>query len=228
MSRSHRSACCASTARSQADSDRAGVVGVEADVQLAPRLGRNHVGHRIADVDGGELQAGWLEPVVASVERGGRQGVHERGPAGASGCRRDGDRRRGPGPWTVILALRLPRRPILIMSPSVTGQVGSPTMQKSGIWSFACIHSRTCTVPSTAGPSSSPVISSDRAAWRSVREMQRGSGDEGRDGALHVAGAAAIEHAVADLAAEGSVASSRHRGAPRQCGRQSRCAAAGP
>ena len=56
-------------------------------------------------------------------------------------------------------ALRLPRRPILMVSPSRTGQVGSPTRQKSGTWPVAAIHCSTRTVPSVAGPSSSPVIS---------------------------------------------------------------------
>ena len=166
--------------------------------------GGDDVGHRVADVDAGELQGRWLEPVVAGIDRRGGQGGGDAAPAGAPGCRRDADRRRGPAcraprSWQFTL----PRRPILTMSPSFTGQVGSPTRQKSGIWPLASIHSSTLTVPSTAGPSSSPVISRLIEPFgRTVGQVLRRGRDEGGDRALHVAGAAAVQHAVAHLAAE--------------------------
>jgi hypothetical protein len=52
----------------------------------------------------------------------------------------------------------LPRRPILTMSPSRLALVGSPTMQWSMISPSAARAWTTRTVPSSATPSSSPVI----------------------------------------------------------------------
>ena len=63
----------------------------------------------------------------------------------------------GP-PRTVTLPVRLPRRPFLIMSPSRSTEVGSPTMQKSSRSPRAASCSQTTTVPSMLGPSSSLVI----------------------------------------------------------------------
>lgn len=60
----------------------------------------------------------------------------------------------------------LPRRPTFTMSPSAAREVGSPTSAMSGSWPFAAIHSSTRTVPSRAGPSSSPVISRERLPGR--------------------------------------------------------------
>ena len=104
----------------------------------------------------------------------------------------------------VSAALRLPRRPILIVSPRRVALVGSPTRHRSGIRSCSAIQSSTRTVPSRAGPSSSPVISR-----LIVPRSGRGGGGDGRgkggDGALHVAGAAAVEGAGVDLGCEGGV-----------------------
>ena len=61
-------------------------------------------------------------------------------------------------PVTVMVAFRLPRRPILITSPSASGFVGSPTKHASGTCPCCANHCSTRTVPSVAGPSSSPVI----------------------------------------------------------------------
>ena len=58
-------------------------------------------------------------------------------------------------------ALRLPRRPILTMSPNASDELGSPTRQWSIASPSACSAATTALVPSTATPSSSPVISSD-------------------------------------------------------------------
>ena len=58
-----------------------------------------------------------------------------------------------------ILVVKLPRRPILIISPSCEGQVGSPTMQESILTFFLASSSKTFFVPFIAGPSSSLVIS---------------------------------------------------------------------
>jgi hypothetical protein len=62
-------------------------------------------------------------------------------------------------------------------------------------------RSTTRTVPSTAGPSSSLVMSSAMLpGWlRVVGGEALDGGDHGGDGALHVGGAAPVEHAVADL-----------------------------
>src|SRR5690606_41149878 len=49
------------------------------------------------------------------------------------------------------------------MSPSVLGQVGSPTIALSHVSPLAAAHASSFTVPLTAGPSSSPVISSETA-----------------------------------------------------------------
>ena len=53
-----------------------------------------------------------------------------------------------------------PRRPILIISPNCAGLVGSPTMQASMRSPRAASRSSIGLVPLTAGPSSSPVMSS--------------------------------------------------------------------
>ena len=126
-------------------------------------------------------------------------------------------------------AFRLPRRPILTMSPSRTGQVGSPTRQKSGhLLRVAAIHSSTRTVPSVAGPSSSPVISRlIEPVRRPALQMRAAAATKAAMRALHVAGAAAVQHAVRDLAAERVVPPVRRRPAPHRYGRQSRNAAAG-
>ena len=52
----------------------------------------------------------------------------------------------------------LPRRPILIMSPSAVAEVGSPTRQASMVSPRCASHSSTFLVPLIATPSSSPVI----------------------------------------------------------------------
>ena len=103
-------------------------------------------------------------------------------------------------PRTVTVALRLPRRPILIMSPSAATLVGSPTRQAS---SFS---------PRAASQSSSLLGAVDRDAFlvagdekadraaeiRAARaEKLRRRRREAGDRALHVGGAAADEHAVA-------------------------------
>src|SRR5690606_38891498 len=62
-------------------------------------------------------------------------------------------------PMIVSTPFRLPRRPILIASPSASGFVGSPTRQWSGTWPLSAIHRSTLAVPLIDGPSSSPVIS---------------------------------------------------------------------
>ena len=75
-----------------------------------------------------------------------------------------------------------------------------------GGWWLAAIHSRPRTVPSTAGPSSSPVISRlIEPLGAPGRKVLRGGGNKRRDAAFHVAGGAAVQHAVPHLGAEGSV-----------------------
>ena len=53
----------------------------------------------------------------------------------------------------------LPRRPIFIMSPKRLELVGSPTTQASIVSPRSASRFSIFTVPLTAGPSSSPVIS---------------------------------------------------------------------
>ncbi len=54
-----------------------------------------------------------------------------------------------------------PRRPILMVSPSFAREVGSPTSAASKRSPCSRAQASIFTVPLTAGPSSSPVISSD-------------------------------------------------------------------
>ena len=61
-------------------------------------------------------------------------------------------------PVTTSVPFCEPRRPILIMSPSFCGLVGSPRMQWSNFSPRAAAHCSSLTVPLTAMPSSSPVI----------------------------------------------------------------------
>jgi hypothetical protein len=56
------------------------------------------------------------------------------------------------------LPVKLPLRPILIISPNRFGFVGSPTKQKFIFSFFLLRYSTTFFVPFTASPSSSPVI----------------------------------------------------------------------
>ena len=97
-----------------------------------------------------------------------------------------------------------PRRPILAVSPSRSGQVGSPTRQASKRSPCSTAQASSLTVPLTASDSSSPVISrltAPSVGPPSADEPGHG-GDEGGHAALHVGGAAAVEPAVLDLAGE--------------------------
>jgi hypothetical protein len=108
-------------------------------------------------------------------------------------------------PLTVSLPVRLPRRPFLIMSPSFSTEVGSPTMQKSSFSPRFSSCSQTTTVPSTLGPSSSLVIRKAMSDVR-VRVLRQEFFDrhgKRRDRRLHVGGAAAIQQAVAVAGHEG-------------------------
>src|SRR5512140_605863 len=63
-------------------------------------------------------------------------------------------------PWTASRPLMLPRRPFLIVSPTRSTEVGSPTMHQSSRSPRSRRRSQTTAVPSTEGPSSSLVSSS--------------------------------------------------------------------
>ena len=77
--------------------------------------------------------------------------------------------------------------------------------QASHLSPLAAAHSSSLTVPLIAGPSSSPVISSDTEPFGPpcFVDMARHRGDEAGNAALHVDGAAAIHLAVGDLGGEG-------------------------
>ena len=99
------------------------VVVVEADVEARPRFAGNEVDGLVADIDRGEFQVRRLEMRAAVVERLGHaaraisvdEAAHRIVGALA-------DRRRGPAcRSTISVPLSEPRRPILIMSPSVVG-----------------------------------------------------------------------------------------------------------
>ena len=106
---------------------------------------------------------------------------------------------------TVIVPDSEPRRPILTMSPSCRGLVGSPTIAASQLSPLAAAQSSSFAVPLIEGPSSSPVIRSEtEPLQRAVLfEMARHRRDEAGDAALHVDCAAAVELAVCDLRREG-------------------------
>ena len=103
-------------------------------------------------------------------------------------------------PRTVTVALRLPRRPILIMSPSDATLVGSPTRHASSFSPRDASHSSTFRVPLIETPSSSPVmrrlIEPPKFVPRARDELRRRRG-ETRHRRLHVGGAAPDQHAVA-------------------------------
>ena len=86
------------------------------------------------------------------------------------------------------------------MSPRRAGLVGSPRMQWSKRSPRACAHCSSLTVPLTAGPSSSPVTR--KPIEPAKRRRRREEGERRRhhrgDAALHVDGAAPVEHAVRD------------------------------
>ena len=111
-------------------------------------------------------------------------------------------------PVTLSRPFRLPRRPILIASPSRVALVGSPTSAWSGCSPLAAIQSSTLRVPLIAGPSSSPVMSRliepAMSSPLARDEIERRGGEAG-DGALHVGGAPSVEHAVRDLGGEGRI-----------------------
>ena len=203
MSRSKRSACCAITARSQADSARPGVVAVEPDVQHRAGRGRDHVGHRVADVDAGELEAGRLEPVVAGVERrrGQRSGDADQPVHRIVGALRIGD-----------VALRAVHRDLRVQAAAAAdlhhvaerhragrfaddAEVGDLTVGLHPLQHAHGAVDRHAFL--VAGDQQA-----DRAARRAVTKVLRRRGDERRDAALHVTGAAAVQDAVAHLAGE--------------------------
>jgi hypothetical protein len=89
------------------------------------------------------------------------------------------------------------------MSPSASGLVGSPTIEASHFSPLAAAHSSSFIVPLMAGPSSSPVISSEIEPFGPPFDSTtRHRGDETGDAALHVDGAATEHLALCDLGGE--------------------------
>ena len=105
---------------------------VEADVEARARLGGNDVDGRVADVDRGDLEVRGVEMRGAGVERRRRSG---RSSSATSAAHRVvGEVRIGDVALHAVRSacpVSEPRRPILIMSPSGVGLVGSPTRQWS-------------------------------------------------------------------------------------------------
>ena len=98
-----------------------------------------------------------------------------------------------------------PRRPILISSPTAWRLDGSPTTQACRTSPRAFSQSSTLMVPLTLSPSSSPVMSSEiepGALPPPASRIALRGGDEAGDLALHIDGAAPVEHAIADLRGE--------------------------
>ena len=194
----------------------AAVAVVEADVEHRPRLGRDDVGGGVADVEAGDLQGGGLETLAAGVERLGGQARAARAPGGAPGCRRAADRRCGPACRAAVMqAFRLPRRPIFtdVAEAARAGRLAD--QRHVGDVAVRChplqhadgaVHRRAFLV---AGDEQARCC---RGGPGCAPRKSREAGDEGGDAALHVAGAAAVEHAVPHHGGEGVVRPARVAG----------------
>ena len=138
------------------------------------------------------------------------------------------DRRRGPARRArSAVPDSVPRRPFLIMSPSVSRDDGSPTTHQSMRWprSAELVGDAAHAVDWPA-PSSSLVSSSAmRAACSGCAATNSSQRDDHRgDAALHVGGAAAVQRAVAHASARTASLSTPRAGrsARRRCGRGTR------
>ncbi len=132
-------------------------------------------------------------------------------------------------PCTVRRPESEPRRPILIMSPVSFSLEGSPTMHQS--MRCAALHQRLDHALGAVDRRAFLVAGDqegDRAAMAGVLgDEALGGRHHRRQAALHVGGAAAIEHAVADLGLERVRAPflERARWARHRYGRRSRATA---
>ena len=150
-------------------------VVVEADVEARPRLAGNDVEGGIADIDAGDLEVRRLEVLAAVVERAVSSAGGGCAPGAGPGCRQDADRRRGPACRTPMIVARQAAAPAdLDRVAERAREVGSPTSAASKRGPVRSAQSSSLTVPLIAGPSSSPVISSDSVPFGSP------GGDEGR------------------------------------------------
>ena len=99
-----------------------------------------------------------------------------------------------------------PRRPILMVSPSASTLLGSPSMQWSNFSPCSAAHFSSLGVPLTAMPSSSPVIRNEIEPLAGLppcaREMIEHRGERASDAALHVDRAAAVKRGAVALAGE--------------------------
>ena len=107
---------------------------------------------------------------------------------------------------TMSVPLSEPRRPILMVSPSVSTLLGSARMQWSNFSPCSAAHFSSLV---RAVDRDAFLVAGDQERDRAFRlaairrEMVEHGGDAGRDAAFHVDGAAAVERAVDDLAGEG-------------------------
>ena len=137
---------------------------------------------------------------VPAIERRRLQRGQDRRQARGSDCRARWDRRRGPACRAASAgrsASRAGRSSSCRRAPrrwSARRACNDRTARRA-----RSAHSSSLTVPLTAGPSSSPVTRKLIEPWNGAArdEAQRG-GDRRGDAALHVAGAAAPDHAVGD------------------------------
>ena len=202
----------------------AAVALVEADVQHGAGGGGHQVGHAVADIDAGDLQGRWLEPLAAGVDR--RRGQRgERAHQAVDrvvGAVRVGD-----------VALRAVHgdRHVDAAAPADFHHVAEfhrtgRLADQAEVRDLAVLLHPRQDAHGAVGGDAFLVAGdqqADRAARRAGFEVLRGRGDERGDGALHVAGAAAVQDAVAHFRGERVAApAAARRRAPRRCGRRSR------
>jgi len=186
-----------------------GVAVVEPDVQRRAGRRRDHVGRGVADIEAGELQARWFEPLGAGVQRGGGQ--------------------RGDGPHQAVhrvvgavgigdVALRAVHGDPGVQAAAAADLDHVAELHRAGRFAHETEIRDLLVLDHPVQHAHGAVdrvgflIAGDQQADRAVRKSDHRcgprrqklchGGDEGGDTALHVAGAAAVEHAVVDLGAE--------------------------
>ncbi len=177
---------------------------VEADVEHRARRARNDVGGGIADIDGRDLQIGRRKALIAAIDRLGEQAPRASRGADARRCRRDADRRCGPGRRDGEEAVEAAAPADLDHVAELLG--AGRLADDAGIERLAALRHPVEEL-ARAVDRRGLLVAGDEEADRAVEiaavcEEARRGGDETGDRALHVGGAAAIERAVEHLAAE--------------------------
>ena len=181
----------------------AGVVGIEPDVQPPARLGRDQIGRRIADVEGGQLQVGRLEGLIAVVqtvvgEAGDQPGQHRHrigrpvriGDMALFAVHRDPGVERAAPPDLDHVAQQMLR-----------GRFAD----HAGVDDLALCH-QGLNHPFGAMQGRALLVAGDQegqaARHLAFGQKTRDRGHPGRDTALHVDGAPTVEDAVLHLGLE--------------------------